>query len=73
MIITVDQLISTFHLNIEVDGKFPGYITELNTETGAAKRYKMVDQVLAKENGELVIEEVTFPVDKLHVYLVKPK
>lgn len=74
MRLTLDTILSACHLNIEVDGVWQDTIVELDTETGKARRYKKnEDGNLVREGEDIVIEDVIFPVDKLHVYLVKPK
>lgn len=74
MKLTLDTTLSPCHLTIEVDGVRLDTIVELDTETGRARRYnKHADGSLVREGSDLVIEEVVLPVDKLHVYLVKPK
>ena len=74
MKLTLDTILSACHLNIEVDGCYQNTILELDTETGEARRYKKnEDGNLVREGEDIVIEDVIFPVDKLHVYLVKPK
>ena len=74
MKLTLDTILSSCHLNIEVNGVRQDTIVELDTETGKARRYKKDENGKLERNGdELVIEDVTFPLDKLHVYLVKPK
>lgn len=74
MIINPDSIILCTDLQVEVDGVPDINIVEVNTETGAAKRLK------TDENGRIVytgnkytIEDVILPLDKLHIYLVKPK
>lgn len=74
MKLTLDTIFSSCHLTIEVDGVWQDTIVELDTETGQARRYKKDEAgCLVREGGDLVIEDVVLPVDKLHVYLVKPK
>ena len=74
MKLTLDTILSSCHLNIEVNGVWQDTIVELDTETGEARRYKKnEDGNLVREGEDIVIEDVIFPVDKLHVYLVKPK
>ena len=74
MRLTLDTILSACHLNIEVDGVWQDTIVELDTETGEARRYKKdEDGALVREGEDIVIEDVIFPVDKLHVYLVKPE
>ena len=74
MKLTLDTILSSCHLNIEVNGVRQDTIVELDTETGKARRYKKDEEGKLERNGdELVLEDVTFPLDKLHVYLVKPK
>jgi hypothetical protein len=49
-------------------------IVELDTETGKARRYKKDEEGKLERNGDdLILEDVTFPLNKLHVYLVKPE
>ena len=74
MKLTLDTILSSCHLNIEVDGVRQDTIVELDTETGRARRYKKDEEGKLERNGdELILEDVTFPLNKLHVYLVKPK
>ena len=74
MKLTLDTILSSCHLNIEVDGVRQDTIVELDTETGKARRYKKDEEGKLERNGdELVLEDVIFPLDKLHVYLVKPE
>lgn len=74
MKLTLDTTFSSCHLSIEVDGVRLDTIVELDTETGRARRYKKdADGSLVREGSDLVIEDIVLPVDKLHVYLVKPK
>ena len=74
MKLTLDTVLSSCHLNIEVNGVRQDTIVELDTETGKARRYKKDEEGKLERNGdELVLEDVTFPLNKLHVYLVKPE
>ena len=74
MKLTLDTILSSCHLNIEVNGVWPDTIVELDTETGKARRYKKDEEGKLERNGDdLILEDVTFPLNKLHVYLVKPK
>lgn len=74
MKLTLDTILSSCHLNIEVNGVRQDTIVELDTETGKARRYKKDEEGKLERNGdELVLEDVTFPLNKLHVYLVKPE
>ena len=74
MKLTLDTILSSCHLNIEVNGVRQDTIVELDTETGTARRYKKDEEGKLERNGdELVLEDVTFPLNKLHVYLVKPE
>ena len=74
MKLTLDTILSSCHLNIEVNGARQDTIVELDTETGKARRYKKDEDGKLERNGDdLILEDVTFPLDKLHVYLVKPK
>ena len=74
MKLTLDTILSSCHLNIEVNGVRQDTIVELDTETGKARRYKKDEDGKLERNGDdLILEDVTFPLDKLHVYLVKPK
>ena len=74
MKLKLDTILSSCHLNIEVDGERLDTIVELDTETGEARRYKKnADGSLVREGDDLVIEDIVLPADKLHVYLVKPK
>ena len=74
MKLTLDTILSSCHLNIEVNGVRQDTIVELDTETGKARRYKKDEEGKLERNGDdLILEDVTFPLDKLHVYLVKPK
>ena len=73
MKLTLDTILSSCHLNIEVNGVRQDTIVELDTETGKARRYKKDEEGKLERNGDdLVLEDVTFPLNKLHVYLVKP-
>ena len=72
MKLTLDTILSSCHLNIEVNGVRQDTIVELDTETGKARRYKKDEEGKLERNGDdLVLEDVTFPLNKLHVYLVK--
>ena len=74
MKLTLDTILSSCHLNIEVNGVLQDTIVELDTETGKARRYKKDEEGKLERNGDdLILEDVTFPLNKLHVYLVKPK
>ncbi len=73
MKISVGSIISAREIFIEVDGALQNNIIELDTDTGHALVYKMQGGKSVVEGDGFVIENVTFPVDKLHVYLVKPK
>lgn len=74
MKLTLDTTLSSCHLTIEVEGIRQDTIVELDTKTGQTRRYKKdADGSLVREGGDPVIEDVVLPVDKLHVYLVKPK
>ena len=74
MKLTLNTILSSCHLNIEVNGVRQDTIVELDTETGKARRYKKDEEGKLERNGdELVLEDVTFPLSKLHVYLVKPE
>ena len=74
MKLTLNSILSTSNLKIEVDGVYQYTLVELDTETGEAKRYKKDEEgKLEMVNGGLVLEDVTFPLNKLHVYLVKPE
>ena len=74
MKLTLDTILSSCHLNIEVNGVRQDTIVELDTETGKARRYKKDEDGKLERNGDdLILEDVTFPLNKLHVYLVKPK
>ena len=74
MKLTLDTILSSCHLGIEVDGVLQDTVVELDTETGKARRYKKDEEGKLERNGDdLVLEDVTFPLNKLHVYLVKPK
>lgn len=74
MKLTLGTILSPCHLSIEVDGVRLDTIVELDTETGEAQRYKKdADGSLVREGSDLVIEDIVLPVDKLYVYLVKPK
>jgi hypothetical protein len=74
MKLKLDTILSSCHLTIEVDGVWLDTIVELDTETGEARRYKKnEDGRLVREGDDPVIEDIVLPVDKLHVYLVKPK
>lgn len=74
MKLNLDTILSSCHLTIEVDGVWQDTIVELDTKTGQTRRYKKdADGSLVREGSDLVIEDIVLPVDKLHVYLVKPK
>ena len=74
MKLTLNSILSTSSLKIEVDGVYQYALVELDTETGEAKRYKKDEKgKLEMVNGGLVLEDVVFPLESLHVYLVKPK
>lgn len=73
MKISAGSVISAYEIFIEVEGALQNNVIELDTETGEARVYKMEGSLFVEDDGEYVIEDVTFPVDKLHVYLVKPK
>jgi hypothetical protein len=74
MKLTLDTILSYCHLNIEVNGVWQDTIVELDTETGKARRYKKDEEGKLERNGDdLILEDVTFPLNKLHVYLVKPE
>ena len=74
MKLTLDTILSSCHLNIEVNGVRQDTIVELDTETGKARRYKKDETGKLERNGDdLILEDVTFPLNKLHVYLVKPE
>ena len=61
MKLTLDTILSSCHLNIEVNGVRQGTIVELDTETGKARRYKKDEEGKLERNGdELVLEDVTF-------------
>ena len=74
MRLTLDTILSPCHLNIEVNGVRQDTIVELDTETGKARRYKKDEEGKLERNGDdLILEDVTFPLNKIHVYLVKPE
>ena len=74
MKLTPDTILSSCHLNIEVNGERQDTIVELDTETGKARRYKKDEEGKLERNGDdLILEDVTFPLNKIHVYLVKPE
>ena len=74
MKLTLDTILSSCHLGIEVDGVLQDTVVELDTETGKARRYKKDEEGKLERNGDgLILEDVTFPLNKLHVYLVKPE
>ena len=74
MKLTLDTILSSCHLNIEVNGERQDTIVELDTETGKARRYKKDEEGKLERNGDdLILEDVTFPLNNLHVYLVKPE
>ena len=74
MKLTLDTILSSCHLNIEVNGVWQDTIVELDTETGKTRRYKKDEEGKLERNGDdLILEDVTFPLNKLHVYLVKPE
>ncbi len=72
MILTVGGFVGCVYLHVEVNGELQDNVITLDTETGEATAYKRKEGKFVQEGGDLVIEKVTFPVDKLHVYLVKP-
>ena len=72
MILTVGGVVGCVYLHIEVNGELQDNVITLDTETGEATVYKRKEGKFVQDGDDLVIEEVTFPVDKLHVYLVKP-
>lgn len=73
MKISVDSVVSCWSMTIEVNGVLQDNVTELDTETGEATIFKKMNGKFVPEDGKLVTEKVTFPVEGLHVYLVKPK
>ena len=73
MLITVGTIISTHALQVESEGKLCRFLTQIDTETGVAKQYKTENDKLVYVGGEPVIEDIVLPIDKLHIYLVKPK
>lgn len=74
MKLTLDTILSSCHLNIEVNGVRQDTIVELDTETGKARRYKKDEEGKLERNGDdVILEDVTFPLNKIHVYLVKPE
>lgn len=74
MLVSVGSVISCLLLHVELDGVAQTNIIEINTETGRTKRYKQDSKGgLVQEGDQLVLEEVYLPVDKLLIYLVKPK
>lgn len=73
MKLTVGGVVGCVYLHIEVNGELQDNVITLDTETGEATVYKRKEGKFVQEGDDLVIEEVTFPVDKLHVYLVKPE
>ena len=73
MILTVGGVVGCVYLHVEVDGELQDNVLTLDTETGEATVYKRKEGKFVQDGDDLVIEEVAFPVDKLHVYLVKPK
>ena len=74
MQLTIDTVLSPLYLTIEVDGVEQNNVIELDTQTGKARRYKKdEDGKFERIRDELVLEDVIFPLESLHVYLVKPK
>ena len=74
MQLSIDTVLSPLYLTVEVDGVKQNNVIELDTQTGKARRYKKDENGKFERIGdELVLEDVTFPLEKLHVYLVKPK
>lgn len=74
MQLTIDTVLSPLYLTIEVDGVEQNNVIELDTQTGKARRYKKdEDGKFERIGDELVLEDVIFPLESLHVYLVKPK
>ena len=74
MQLTIDTVLSPLYLTIEVDGVEQNNVIELDTQTGKASRYKKdEDGKFERIGDELVLEDVIFPLESLHVYLVKPK
>ena len=74
MKLTLNSILSVSDLKVEVDGVYQYTLVELNTETGEARRYKKDKEgQLEIVDGEVVLEDVVFPLESLHVYLVKPK
>ena len=74
MQLTIDTVLSPLYLTIEVDGVEQNNVIELDTQTGKARRYKKdEDGKFERIGDELVLEDVIFPPESLHVYLVKPK
>lgn len=75
MYLTANSTIFSHQFTIEVNGEHKNDVSELDTDTGEAIVYKRHQDGRAVRNadGSAVTERITFPVDKLHVYLVKPK
>ena len=71
MILTVGGAVGCVYLRIEVNGELQDNVLTLDTETGEATVYKRKEGKFVQDGDDLVIEKVTFPVDKLHVYLMK--
>lgn len=73
MKIDSESLVHAFNFQVEVQGVLQMNILEIDTETGEATVYKQESGKFVREEGELVLEKVVFPVKDLHIYLVKPK
>ena len=69
MLLTVDDpYILTLELNVEYDGKPLTDCTELDTKTGDCRRLILPTSIGL---GDTYADKLD--VDKLHIYLVKPK
>ena len=75
MKISAGDVFPTYMLHIEVDGVSLTNVVELDLKTGEAIVFKLADDggLVRDADWNADTEKVTFPVDKLHVYLVKPK
>lgn len=74
MKISVGDVVGCVYLNVEVDGVLQSNVVDLDIETGEATVYKRdTTGIVLDADWNATLEKVIFPVDKLHVYLVKPK
>jgi hypothetical protein len=69
LIIAGDSLPTT-HIKVEYNGVEQTNIISIDTDTGFVSRYK---QPLEVHENEAVIEEAYLDLDKLHIYVIKPK